>query len=163
MSTLSCPCLISDYHAWHIDRVASCGLSSVSPSAPLLSLPPSLHQTKQFCSSIMIIIACQCWLVPVPVDTVPFFFPCYFFLPSRRGDGRYHGMASASSRNNFLWRRAVILVRTMPLAAGPSSACVRPDCSTCDLRVTDGSPALKRALFLWVPIPCGASTTYNTP
>lgn len=106
----------------------------------------------------MIIIACQCWLVPLPVDIVPFLIS---FFPLAGKMGAMRARRPASSRNNFLWRWAVILVRTTPLVVRLSLHVL--DRSTVICVCPDGSPALKQALFLWMPIPCGASTTYTTP
>lgn len=67
---------------WHVDLVATCDLRlddsrPLPPSFCHAARPQSRHQRKRFYSSIMIIIARQCCLVPLPVDTVPvFIFLC---------------------------------------------------------------------------------------
>lgn len=137
-------------------RVATCVRHSVChPVRHPVS--PCARRSRHSYSSIMIIIACQCWLVPVPVDIVPFLvslFPLTGEMGAMRARRRPLPVITSCGGG-------LILVRTTPLVVRPSLHVL--DRSTVICVCPDGSPALKQALFLWMPIPRGASTTYTTP
>lgn len=158
MCTLSCPSLIPGRH----------GLAC-RPWLRVAAFVCHLH------SSIMIIIARQCWkcwVVRLPVDTVPVspFFVISLLPPGGGGDGTPCELDVGLSP---CLQQGPVAAGWHPCVHNAIGALAHLHVSrlrdpTCDLLrahavVSGGSPALKQALFLCMPIPRGASTTYTTP